>query len=117
MCGMHDMAPCTHQSVTLHLFSDTWEWNYAGESADGEEITPRNSHSLHVITVPSSAKTHPEGTVKDAGIEHDSKEVGAEASSYLVLFGGSSPERGPMSDTYYAALPSGGITSEFINDT
>ena len=71
--------------------AETWEWNYVGEA--GETITARNSHSLHVISV--------------TGNEQESQ-----AKSYLVLFGGSSPELGPLGDTYHAELPSEGITSE-----
>lgn len=69
----------------------TWDWKYVGEA--GEEIAPRNSHSLSVLSVPS-----PSG-----GEAHD---------SYLVLFGGGSPEMGPLGDTYWALLPAEGITGE-----
>jgi hypothetical protein len=56
---------------------DTWEWKYVGES--GEEISARNSHSL--------------GIVASNGV------------SYLVVFGGASPELGPLGETFYASLP------------
>ena len=56
---------------------DTFEWGYVGES--GVEVKARNSHSLSIIQ--------------------------AGTSSYLVLYGGASPEHGPLSDTLYALLP------------
>lgn len=54
------------------------EWRYAGES--GEVVTARNSHSLGVVK-------------------------GSDGSNYLVVFGGASPELGPLGDLYYASLP------------
>jgi hypothetical protein len=63
---------------------DTWEWKYVGES--GEEIPARNSHILCVLHV--------------------------NAIPYLVLFGGASPELGPLGDTFYAVLPQNGIPDE-----
>ena len=48
-----------------------------GES--GKEIPSRNSHSMAVIH--------------------------AGSTNYLVVFGGASPESGPMGDTFYAELP------------
>ena len=72
--------------------AESWEWNYVGEA--GETINARNSHSLHVISVPSLSSA-------DANVV-----------DYLVLFGGSSPERGPLGDTYYAELPAEGISSK-----
>jgi hypothetical protein len=59
----------------------TWEWKYIGEA--GQEIVSRNAHSLEVLY--SS-----EGETK---------------TPYLVLYGGASPETGPLGDTYYASLP------------
>eukprot|EP01035_Chromulina_nebulosa_P027492 gene27492-36164_t len=59
------------------LNTETFEWNYVGES--GKEIPSRNSHSMAVIHG---------GT-----------------TNYLVVFGGASPESGPMGDTFYAELP------------
>ena len=55
------------------------EWNYIGES--GIEIIARNSHSL--------------GIVKDF----------VNKRSYLVVYGGASPEHGPLGDTIYAEIP------------
>jgi hypothetical protein len=92
----------------VSLLLETWEWNYVGEA--GETITARNSHSLHVITVTSSPSP-------SSSLQAD-KETAATLDSvvnYLVLFGGSSPELGPLGDTYYAELPAGGITSEWGN--
>jgi hypothetical protein len=56
---------------------DTFEWNYAGEA--GVEVIARNSHSMGVILSP--------------------------AQNYLVIYGGASPEFGPLSDTIYSKLP------------
>jgi hypothetical protein len=59
----------------------SWDWKYVGEA--GEEIPARNSHILcllHVDSIP-----------------------------FLVLFGGASPELGPLGDTYYANLPQDGL--------
>ena len=56
---------------------DTFEWGYVGES--GEEVIARNSHSLGIVSVGSN--------------------------SYLALYGGASPEHGPLGDTMYALLP------------
>ena len=67
----------------------TWEWKYVGEA--GEEISGRNSHSLSVVTTPCSSG-------------------GDGMDSYLVLYGGASPELGPLGDTYFALLPASGIT-------
>lgn len=58
---------------------DSMEWNYIGES--GIEIIARNSHSL--------------GIVKDD----------VNNRSYLVVYGGASPEHGPLGDTIYAEIP------------
>lgn len=66
------------------LNTDTWEWSYVGEA--GEEVVARNSHSLGIVS--SSAL-----------------ESGCEAQRYLVVYGGASPELGPLGDTYYAELP------------
>ena len=51
-----------------------------GES--GVEVIARNSHSLGVI----SDHAHP-------------------AKHFLVVYGGASPEHGPLQDTVYAELP------------
>lgn len=57
---------------------ETLEWNYVGEA--GIEIAARNSHSL--------------------GIIHSSH-----GTNYLVIYGGASPDLGPLGDTYYAVMP------------
>lgn len=87
-----------NEAIYNDLYSlDTakWEWNYVGEA--GETITARNSHSLHIVVTPDHA-----------GSEQGDEQSG---TSYLVLFGGSSPELGPLGDTYYAELPAEGITN------
>jgi hypothetical protein len=58
---------------------DTYEWRYVGES--GSIIPARNSHTLQVIELPTGLKL-------------------------LALFGGASPDLGPLNDTYFAVLPS-----------
>lgn len=55
------------------------EWKYVGET--GVEVKGRNSHSLSVIKSLTSTST------------------------FLVLYGGASGEYGPLSETFYAALP------------
>jgi len=90
-----------NEAIYNDLYSlDTakWEWNYVGEA--GETITARNSHSLHVIVAPG----HSSSSGGEKGDEQSS-------TNYLVLFGGSSPELGPLGDTYYAELPAEGITN------
>jgi len=67
------------------------EWHYVGEA--GAEISARNSHCLRIISTSSS-----EGT-NDNDVQH-----------FLVLYGGASPELGPLGDTYYAVLPKEGIS-------
>jgi hypothetical protein len=58
-------------------------------------VSARNSHTLGVIDIAYS---------QSGGVD-----------SFLVLFGGASPELGPLGDTYYAALPSGGIPGDLFN--
>lgn len=67
----------------------SWEWKYVGEA--GEEITARNSHSLSVVSVPRPGSD-------------------CTCDKYLVVYGGASPELGPLGDTYYALLPAEGIS-------
>lgn len=55
----------------------SWSWHYVGES--GHEVIGRNSHSLAILT-------------------HNGQSV-------LVIYGGASPEHGPLGDTLYAYLP------------
>jgi hypothetical protein len=62
------------------LDTETWEWGYVGEA--GVEIPPRNSHSMAILTNP------------------------VDQESYVVIYGGASPDLGPLGDTYYALLPS-----------
>jgi hypothetical protein len=57
-----------------------WEWCYISES--GVLIPERNSHSMAILTNP------------------------VDQESYIVIYGGASPEQGPLGDTYYALLPS-----------
>lgn len=75
---------CYNDLYCLNI--DTLEWKYVGEA--GVEITARNSHSMSVITNPSSN------------------------DSWLVIYGGASPELGPLGDTYAALLPN----LEFVAD-
>ena len=58
---------------------DSWEWSYVGEA--GEEVPARNSHTSGVLRDPASG-------------DH-----------FLIVFGGASPEHGPLGDTYAAKLP------------
>lgn len=60
-------------------FAASWEWSYVGEA--GEEIPVRNSHTSGIVREPNSG------------------------DNYLVVFGGASPEHGPLGDTYAAKLP------------
>jgi hypothetical protein len=75
---------CYNDLYCLNI--DTLEWKYVGEA--GVEITARNSHSMSVITSPSSD------------------------DSWLVIYGGASPELGPLGETFAALLPS----MEFVAD-
>lgn len=59
------------------LFSDTWEWGYVGES--GAEVLARNSHSMSILN--------------------------CDGVNFLVIYGGASPEHGPLGDVVYAQLP------------
>ena len=59
------------------------DWFYVGEA--GIEVTARSGHSLGIISGTDST-----GVVKN----------------YLVIYGGASPELGPLGDTIYAELPS-----------
>lgn len=65
---------------------ETWNWKYVGEA--GEEIPARNSHILCAININDLP--------------------------YLVLFGGASPELGPLGDTFYAPLPQDGVPGQFL---
>ena len=68
----------------FYCILETLVWKYVGEK--GEEITGRNSHSLHIITVPSTSSSV--------------------VVNYLVLYGGASPEHGPSNEVFYSILPS-----------
>jgi len=74
---------------------ETWEWKYIGES--GEEVPPRNSHTLSIVTSPMPGDSHQPVTDLDRTDD---------IQTYLVVYGGASPEAGPMSDVYYAELSS-----------
>jgi hypothetical protein len=85
----------------------------------GETISARNSHSLHVISIPTAVTTTSSISSSDSssssgsgGEKEGQEKGGVGVDSYLVLFGGSSPELGPLGDTYYAPLPPGGVTSK-----
>eukprot|EP01031_Cornospumella_fuschlensis_P033815 gene33815-40916_t len=60
------------------LDTKAWEWHYVGEK--GVEIPARNAHSTCVLRK-------------------------ADNDAVLVIFGGASPEHGPMGDAFYAFLP------------
>ena len=72
------------------LDTESMEWKYVGES--GMELKSRNSHSLGIVNVVETQSTD----------DSPSSSV----NSYLVVYGGASPEEGPMGDTVYALLPS-----------
>eukprot|EP01038_Epipyxis_sp_PR26KG_P013494 gene13494-18105_t len=77
----------TEEAVYNDLYAlntETFHWYYVGEA--GYEIIARNSHSLAVISSPKN-------------------ELNLNPNNYLVIYGGASPEHGPMGDTYYALLP------------
>lgn len=57
---------------------ETLEWRYVGEA--GNEIAARNSHSLAIIS-------------GDHGV------------NYIVIYGGASPDLGPLGETFYAVMP------------
>jgi len=68
---------------------ETWEWSYVGEA--GVEVIGRNSHSMCILqTVPKD--------LTNVGINNKTESV-------LAIFGGASPENGPLGDTLYATLP------------
>jgi len=71
----------------------SWEWKYVGEA--GSEIISRNSHSLEVLCSRFIGDSSFEAT---KSIEQIGEKV------YLVLYGGASPEEGPLGDTYYAEI-------------
>lgn len=55
----------------------------------GAEIPARASHTLNILQLP----------VLNEGAE------GEKSRAYLVVYGGASPEAGPLDDCYYAVLP------------
>ena len=57
--------------------TESWEWNYVGEA--GVEVVARNSHSMCILD--------------------------CDGVHYLVIYGGASPEHGPLGDVVYAQLP------------
>lgn len=65
-----------------------WEWSYVGET--GVEITGRNSHSMAILS------------------------NCVENESFLVIFGGASPQHGVLNDTLFASLPSDVSTIGFL---
>lgn len=64
---------------------ETLEWNYVGEA--GTEIAARNSHSLGIVR-------------------------GNRGTRYLVIFGGASPDLGPLGETFYAVMPDMDVVGE-----
>jgi hypothetical protein len=88
LSGGIDFAEEAVYNDVYMLDTETWIWMYVGEA--GEIVTPRNSHSLAVVE-------------------------GADGNEYLTIFGGASPELGPLGDTYFAQLPKdqSGIDDKF----
>ena len=72
------------------LDTESMEWKYVGEA--GMELKSRNSHSLGIVNVVETEST---GDSPSSSV-----------NNYLVVYGGASPEEGPMGDTVYALLPS-----------
>ena len=70
------------------LDMQTLEWRYVGES--GVEIPARNSHSLGII-------------------------YGEEGRNHIVIYGGASPDLGPLGETYFAALPDMDVIGEYAS--
>jgi hypothetical protein len=68
----------------------TLEWRYVGES--GVEIPARNSHSLGIL-------------------------YGADGRNHIVIYGGASPDLGPLGETYFAALPEMDVIGECASKT
>lgn len=73
------VVPTTAISLIDICYTETMTWKYVGET--GEEISARNSHSLHVLPV-----------------------KGCERLLCLTLYGGASPVTGPLGDTYFAII-------------
>lgn len=93
--GGIDFAEETGYSDLYCLNLLTWNWRYVGET--GAEIEARNSHSLGIISVPAA---------RDVDVTTNFDGSGVKAKNYLVVFGGASPEKGPLDDTFFALLPS-----------
>jgi len=113
--------------VEESVFSDlyilnltTWTWKYVGES--GCEIEARNSHSLGILHVPvyksasagtAGCSSSSSGSISGSSSSSSASSMTANAASdstctlvpYIVVFGGASIEKGPLGDTFYAALP------------
>ena len=103
----------------LFLFTvDLMDWKYVGEA--GLELKSRNSHSMGVLTSSSSSSPSssssssssysPNSVMKNSDNEDENQSESENKSenknvSYLVIYGGASPEEGPMGDTVYAVLP------------
>ena len=75
------------------------EWKYVGEA--GIELKPRNSHSLGIVTVAGDSSSNSVSKSVSSGVSSSS----SDATNYLVVYGGASPEDGPLGDTVYASLP------------
>lgn len=65
------------------LDTNTWKWSYIGER--GVEISGRNSFSFFILS---------------QNTPNSNEEV-----NILVIFGGASPELGPLNEMYYSILP------------
>lgn len=92
------------------------DWKYVGEA--GIELKARNSHSMGIVTEQTSALSPPSSSSPHNLTHGDTPHNNTDTvdgtkmkidkyskKSYLVIYGGASPEEGPMGDTVYAALP------------
>ena len=77
------------------------EWKYVGEA--GVELKSRNSHSLGIVTVAAAAPSPDVNTTTTDSTSDSTSSSGV--TNYLVVYGGASPEEGPLGDTVYAPLP------------
>ncbi len=101
-------------SYHFSSFAETYMWHYVGEA--GVEVTARGSHSMgivynHNITTNCSLHETSNSNTKgstEGGNDNASSVINNPVSggkNYLVIYGGSSPEHGPLNDTVYAELP------------
>ena len=79
------------------------------------EVKARNSHSLGILSIDADViaekNTSSSSIAKEEGkhgLKHNKKH-------YLVVYGGASPEYGPLGDTLYAELPDANDIGENAN--